>query len=459
MRTLFYVFLFAVFCAASADDSIVWPPRLRGVTNGVIRIESKDFLLVPGALQREVSTDDAEGTRFCVATTPPVVDLSFHGPLPDAALNGTGWSSWGDICVADDGRVFNAIGDHGNDAGGTARAFLFEWNPAARSLSLLVDVNRIVPRLRGEPAWSKVHGGIHQGVDGFIYFTGTLNNGAQAASAGFKWSENIPGGQLYRLNPETGVAEVFANLPSARCTATTGLDRKRSIWWCNLEGASNALFGLCLTNRAVVFRGKEGDVVFNRSFALAGDGTVYFNGRNAIWKCRPGARTARRTRAVLPAGDNMRAVTDQAKDGSFYGITMKGMLFCLRPGSDKLHMLGPCFRQGVYTAVCVLSPCERYLYYLPGSHGDAFRIGTPVVQYEISTGRRKVLAFLAGPVAKACDYIPGGTYGVKTSADGATLYVNFNGHAADSARPKPMQPTGFGLTAFAAIHIPDSERP
>src|SRR5205085_1070176 len=103
---------------------------------------------------------------------------------------------------------------------------------------------------------------------------------------------------------------------------------------------------------------------------------------------------------------------------------------------------------------CELSPDERFLYYLPGAHGQATLHGTPVLQYEIATGRRKVLAFLAPAFERTHDYVPAGTYGVKISGDGSTLYANFNGHPADRIRPANMRPNGFGLTAFAAIHIP-----
>jgi hypothetical protein len=105
-----------------------------------------------------------------------------------------------------------------------------------------------------------------------------------------------------------------------------------------------------------------------------------------------------------------------------------------------------------------LSPDERFLYYLPGAHGGGFKTGTPVIQYEIATGKRKVLAFLAAAFEKEHDYVPAGTYGVKISADGGTLYVNFNGHAGEKSRPKAMKPNGFGLCGFTAIHIPASER-
>jgi hypothetical protein len=108
--------------------------------------------------------------------------------------------------------------------------------------------------------------------------------------------------------------------------------------------------------------------------------------------------------------------------------------------------------------VSVLSPDERFVYYLPGAHGGAFRYGTPVIQYEIASGRRKVLALLAPAIEEAQGYVPAGTYGAKLSADGATLYVNFNGHPVDRLRPRKMPPNGFGLCGFAAIHIPAAER-
>ena len=69
-----------------------------------------------------------------------------------------------------------------------------------------------------------------------------------------------------------------------------------------------------------------------------------------------------------------------------------------------------------------------------------------------------MLAFLAPLLQRRLRYVPGGAYGAKLSADGATLYVNFNGHAADGVRPGHMRPIGFGLCAFAAIDIPASER-
>jgi hypothetical protein len=135
-----------------------------------------------------------------------------------------------------------------------------------------------------------------------------------------------------------------------------------------------------------------------------------------------------------------------------------GQLFRYSPKKDEVKLLGPCWQAGDYVTVMELSPDERFLYYLPGAHGQATRSGTPLIQYEIATGKRKVLAFLAPAFESEYGYVPAGTYGMKLSADGSTVYVNFNGHAARHVRPEKMKPNGFGLTAFAAVHIPKSER-
>lgn len=155
----------------------------------------------------------------------------------------------------------------------------------------------------------------------------------------------------------------------------------------------------------------------------------------------------------------VRASSAETRDGYIYGATMRpGQLFRYSPAKDKLEMLGPDFLNGDYTTVTVLSPDEKYLYYLPGAHGGASAIGTPVVQYSIATGQRKVLAFLKDGMEKLTGYSPAGTYGVKISPDGSTLYVGFNGNVTDETiRPK-RHAKGFGLTALAAIHIPASER-
>jgi hypothetical protein len=167
----------------------------------------------------------------------------------------------------------------------------------------------------------------------------------------------------------------------------------------------------------------------------------------------------RQTKSVFKGSPGMRCTTRETKNGQIFGITYKNtQLFRYDTKKDELEIIGNDWLAGSYVAVCELSPDEKYVYYLPGAHGKAWNDGTPLVQYEIATGKQKVLAFLAPTLDRELDYVPGGTYGIKLSADGGTLYVNFNGHPGDKIRPEKMKPNGFGLTSFAAIEIPASER-
>lgn len=444
--------------AHSAQEATAWPPALPGARNGTVTLTTKQFLEVPAAVQQ--MRNEKGVAPFVVAKAPPTVDLAFHRDLGPDAISRRLWSSWGDICVASDGRAYCGIGDHGNAVGGDARCFIYRWDPKKKVLEQVVDMNRVVPPQKGQPAWSKVHARIDEGPDGKIYFSCTLNDGNRAIQPTYGWTKKLPGGQLYQFDPKTGKTSVFADLVTPRCSATSILDRARNVWWCNLEGGNNALWGLDLKTKQQVFKSPEGAVAFNRNFALGRDGSIYFNGEDGrIGKYDAEKRSITLTKSTFPDSPGMRSSTRESKEGVIYGTTHKsGHLFRYTPAKDELRMLGPAWMTGDYVTVSVLSPDEKFVYYLPGAHGKATRTGTPVLQYNVREKQIKVLAFLAPAMDQAFNYVPGGTYGVKISADGATLYVNFNGHAGDAIRPKKMRPNGFGLCSFAAIHIPDSER-
>ncbi|MBI4025705.1 MAG: hypothetical protein HY360_12045, partial [Verrucomicrobia bacterium] len=444
----------------------IWPPALSGAVNGTVTITAPDFLRIPESVQKALEQPGA--AQFVMAKEPPTVDLACHGNLPDRALNGTGWSAWGDICVAGDGKVYSGIGDHGDDVGGKGRTFIYCWDPSSKTLRQIIDPNQVAGVQSGDPSFTKVHARILEGKDGKIYFTCTHNDGGRAGDV--KWTPRIPGGLIFQYDPQTGKTAIIGNLEGA-LTATTLLDRERNLWYCCLEGKAKAGAGLAaydLSKPGFIYVSPFDAIVADRNIALDKDGAVYFNGKGGhLWKYDPQSKQIASTGGGFPKqkeGEKeiqptMRSSTVESKEGWIYGATMgPGRLFRYHPVRNKIELLGPDFLLGDYTTVTVLSPDERYVYYLPGSHGNAFRIGTPVVQYEIASGKRKVLAFLKPVIEKACGYVPAGTYGVKLNADGSILYVNFNGHARKDIRPEKMAESGFGLTAFAAIHIPASER-
>ena len=456
MRTLLVPCLLIIALNLHAADD--WPPALKGEKNGTVTLTTDQFLQVPENVAAAVKKEGA--APFTVAKTPPMVKLAYHRDLGPDAMTRRLWSTWGDIGVAKDGRVYVGLGDHADDVGGNARCFIYQWDPKTAELKRVVDMNEVIPPANGQPAWSKVHAKIDEGNDGGIYFCCTLNDGNRAKLPTYKWNDTLPGAQIYRYDPATGKTAVFANLPAKRCTATSLFDPVRNVWWCNLEaGEGNALWGIDMATKKPVFQAEDGSMGFNRNFALAKDGSIYFNGKDCIEHFDPVKKTITPMKSSFGKSPGMRASTRETKDGWIYGTTHStNQLFRYRPTDDKLELLGPVWLSGSYTAVIELSPDEKYLYYLPGSHGGAFKDGTPVIQYDIAAGKQKVLAFLAPAFDKEHDYVPAGTYGLKISPDGGSLYVNFNGHPGDKNRPKNMKPIGFGLTSFAQIDIPKSER-
>ncbi|MCA9117452.1 MAG: hypothetical protein KDA79_20420 [Planctomycetaceae bacterium] len=443
---------------AAIPRDLAWPPAGSPASEGTVTIQDDSLLEIPEAVLE--LRKNPEAAPFVMAKTAPKIDITFHRNLGEEPAHRRLWSSWGDICLASDGRVYVGIGDHGHDADGDARCFLYCWDPAEKSLTQIVDMNQVVPAREGQPAWSKVHAKIDEGPDGAIYFSCTLNAGNSAGDPKYGWNESLTGGQIYRYDPSTGETAQFASLPPKRCTATSLVDSERGLLWCNLEaGEGDALWALDLKTRQVVYKSDDGAVSFNRSFAMGRDGSLYFNGKDGLMRLDPETKTITATKSSFGDSPGMRSVTRQSESGHLYGTTHgTSQLFRYHPETDRLELLGPNWTTGMYTTVTVLSPDEKFVYYLPGAHGQAFKEGTPVVQYNIATGERKVLAFLADTLEQKIGYVPGGTYGIKLSADGGTLYVNLNGHATDKLRPANMKPIGFGLTSFAAIHIPESER-
>ena len=94
-------------------------------------------------------------------------------------------------------------------------------------------------------------------------------------------------------------------------------------------------------------------------------------------------------------------------------------------------------------------PTGRYLYYIPGAHGNADRDGTPVVQFDLKTKQKKVLAFLHPFYQEKYGLALKGTYGAAVDPAGDKLYVTFNVNRGSKA---------WDSCGLAVIHIPAAER-
>lgn len=508
---ILFILVFLSFSCQKPVEETAWPPDLPTANkNGVATLTGPELLQIPSTVQHIL--DSLPKVQLAVAREAPTVELVYFNDLPDPAFNGTGWSSWGDICIASDGKVYAGIGNHGGIEKG--EAYVYCWDPSKGELKKIADINEITGAQPDDVHFSKVHAHIIEGKDKKIYFTGTLDDGGKAGSNPIleKWNTNIAGGKLFQYDPATGKTTVYADFPEARVTATIKYDGDRNILFCALEGdpAYNDGFALGvfdMDKKEWIYKGIPGQIGLDRAFMLDANGNLYFNGRESydhtgarlkamvdaweknldmkgdegklisasmipktkkrlnkdvgryttIWKYD------RETNSVVPTNSyfkstGFRSETRESKDGFIYGATMGGELYRYSPSRDEITLLGSNFLEdGEYITVCDLSPDEKYLYYLPGAHGSAGFSGTPVIQYNIETGQQKALAYLYEPMNNRFNYAPGGTYGMKISNDGSTLYVGLNGSPSDSLRPEGLGP-GFGLTSFAIIHIPASER-
>jgi len=258
---LVIMLLFGLFFSFNSKGQKIWPPDLPTANkNGVATLSTAEFLKVPVGVQHIL--DSTSNARLIVAKAVPTVDLVYHDQLPNAAINGTGWSSWGDICVASDGKVYSGIGNHWKTDRG--ESYIYSWDPSTKIFRKVADLNKITGASLGEVRFSKVHAHIIEGRDKKIYFTGTLDNGGKAGSEEMlkQWNKKIAGGKLFQYDPVSGKTIIYADFPPARVTATTKYDAKRNILYCAIEGSPDGFaFGAFdMNTKKWIFQSEPGSI-------------------------------------------------------------------------------------------------------------------------------------------------------------------------------------------------------
>lgn len=104
-----------------------------------------------------------------------------------------------------------------------------------------------------------------------------------------------------------------------------------------------------------------------------------------------------------------------------------------------------------YIASIDADPTGRYLYYIPGAHGGANRDGTPVVQYDTKTGKKKVLCFLYQHFWDKYEYCLDGSFGSAVDEKGERIFISWDGW-------RKGTPRAWETTTVTVVHIPESER-
>ncbi|QDV36195.1 hypothetical protein ElP_41120 [Tautonia plasticadhaerens] len=430
----------------SADGALSFPPRLPGGKD-VVTDTSEAFLRPPASLRSEVE----------VAETPPTVDLLYY---PGQDYPGQPWSGWGDG-LATRGKYYSSIGDHltigmkGDGSHGTGTARVFEYDPRAKRFRMLVDVARVFDLPEGHYTPGKIHSRLDLGRDGRLYFS-THRGSPRSAIDRYRYR----GDWIIRCDPEGGRAEVVAHGPVPGHSIPCGvLDPARMIFYGGTAAGPDVdrqgirFFAYDVARDRLLYAGPDGP---SRAMIFAAStGRVYWvpnTDEGPLMRFDPESGGP----PVEVGGRiGVRAATGETPGGRVYTASSgqgaaDADLWSFDTETEATARIGTvAVGTQSYVASLDADPTGRYVYYIPGAHGGSERDGSPVVQFDVETGRKRVLAFLDPFYQERYGLRLKGSYGSALSADGERLYVTWNvsrgGRAWDSC-------------ALTVIHIPEAER-
>ena len=162
----------------------------------------------------------------------------------------------------------------------------------------------------------------------------------------------------------------------------------------------------------------------------------------------------------LPVGSNeeigLRAATQETPQGFVYTVSKDNtMLYRFDTENEEVKQLGSAaIGSQTYVTSIDADPTGRYLYYVPGAHGGSEKDGAAVVQFDVETEKKKVIAFLHPFLEKRYGYIPIGTFSTAIDQAGDKLYITWNGNLGGAKRGRLT----WDACALTVIHIPESER-
>ena len=157
----------------------------------------------------------------------------------------------------------------------------------------------------------------------------------------------------------------------------------------------------------------------------------------------------------IDARIGLRAATTETKDGIVYTVSQAerggdSVLYAFDTKSERATRIGTAnVGTQSYVASLDIDPTGRYLYYVPGAHGGGEQDGSPIVQFDLRAGTKKVLAFLHPAFEKTFGCVPKGTYSTAINEAGDTLYVTWNISRGSRA---------WDCCGLTVVHIPKSER-
>ncbi len=410
-----------------------YPPTIPGGAS-VVTEESPRFLK-PGPNLRDGVT---------IAKQAPKVDFTFY---PQQNYPGNPWSHRSDGMVVGD-KFYSSSNDHLAPRG---TALLWEYDAVKKEFRELCNTAKFLESKNAFPPDMDYRPGemqsrIDLGSDGWLYYatdrgSPTVTNDAH----GYR------GEWILRTHPQTRETEIVFTHPIAKHTVPASvLDPERMVLYCGTAPGKDSpnqkvqFFALDLKSRKILKVADDGPT---RTLIFApSNGCVYWEGK----KYDP--RTNEITPVPVP---HVRSATRETPQGIVYGTSnTKAGLWAWDVKREELKQLGTAAvgTQEYITSIDA-DPSGRYLYYAPGAHGGATKDGTPVVQYDVQTGQKKVLCFLHELFWEKYDYALDGSFGSALDERGERLFMSWDGWR------KGQPPGRWESCSLTVIHIPPSERP
>ncbi len=271
------------------------------------------------------------------------------------------------------------------------------------------------------------------------------------------------GGRLLSYSIRTGRAEDLGMPLGGDSWPMHATDANRKRFFA--VGIYSNFLAYDLAGRRSIFAGKlPAGVQWDLRVTLVDDGTgrCYGSNESAIYCYNPQSGEFSVKPDAMPrhpkSGEPTRAIRSytrqRSKQGAFYAITYDGVVLKFWPDRVRVESLGLNWGKGYYSPSLAMSRGERYLYYSVDAHGSSFEHGSPIVQYDVKTCTKKVIAFLHPYYQRKYGYVFGGSYSVCIDPEGSKLVICWNGKFRG-----PEDKTGsFGDPSFMVISIPASER-
>lgn len=419
--------------------TITFPPALPG-GKAVVTATTDEFLKPSATIRAEVS----------VAKTAPTIDFLF---FPGQTYPGKPWSNWGDS-LAVNGKYYASIGDHLAPGG---NAFVFEYDPASKTLRQLVDLRKTLALPEGHYTPGKIHSRLDLGDDGWIYFS-THRGSTRVTTDEFHYR----GDWILRCEPVSGRTEIVAQGPVPKhCIPCSVLDPKRLIYYggtapgTGKDGEGVHFFAYDVPHQKVLYSGPNGPA--RAMMYSSSTGRVYFTpskeGEGELLRFDPAKGAAPEP---IAARIGLRAATQETPDGMIYTVSSgqgkdDATLYAFNTKTETVETLGSAAvgTQGYITSIDA-DTTGRYLYYIPGAHGGSERDGSPVVQFDTKTRQKKVIAFLHSYSLEQFGCTLRGTFSSAIDPQGDKLYINWNNSRGSKA---------WDSCLLTVIHIPTTERP